>query len=840
MAFIAPAIVGYLALSGTTALVATAALQVGLSVGLGFIANKLTAKSKAGASVQSGRRVGLTIATDVPRQVIVGQTATAGSLVYWQLSGNNNTRLHMVVALADHECDGLAGVWVNGKHHGINSIDGNVNGFEGKLNVRFYPGTATQNADAQLIATSEGRWTADERGSNVCYVVVTADYDEKLLPEIPQMQFVVRGAKLYDPRTGLTAFTANPAVILWNVLRGIAPGGQHLIGMNVPAAAIRSDEFIAAANACDEIVAKVGGTEPRYRCGVILDTVQVNRDIIETILPSMAGELIETGGIYRIMAGVARSPVANLTDADLITDRPFVTSAKRPRSQLVNAVFGTYSAPDRAYEMVPLPNRTSAADELADGGIRLSMTLDLVAVTSRSQAQRIMEIERKRARRMLTVSGTFRARRSNLEPGDWVTLTSERRGYSSRMLEVVGIRGGQDLTTEIDFVEVDDQLDDWTTADEIADNEVSDLQSAGPQLSGVTGVVLTTALISSPTGAQRPGLHITWAAVDDPTVTGLALEYRRLGDTVALERTILDASTGSYMWLDGVVGDTEYQARLRPLTLPVRATEWSAWAQTASTTAPQLVDAIGIEVPNDSVDFDKLSPQARFELGLVTSLDEIQGSVNERLQRVADYIIATNEALATTQHFTAENDAYIARVERTVVTETQALAETIDTVAALFGPVQAQVNQNTSAIATHDGWSTRWSVSMTANGYMQGAITLDGTEEETTFGVLANNFVVAQPGVAGGAPKLPFTIGMVNGVSGIGISGNVIIDGAIAARHLQVMTLSAISADLGTVTAGLIRDAANTIRFDLDNMRIFRTDGKMDIDFKNLRFRMGS
>src|SRR5690606_10494535 len=114
----------------------------------------------------------------------------------------------------------------------------------------------------------------------------------------------------------------------------------------------------------------------------------------------------------RIMAGVARAPVAHLTDADLITDRPFVTSAKRPRSQLVNAVFGTYSAPDRAYEMVPLPNRTSEVDELADGGIRLSMTLELAAVTSRSQAQRIMEIERRRARRMLTVGGTFRARRS--------------------------------------------------------------------------------------------------------------------------------------------------------------------------------------------------------------------------------------------------------------------------------------------------------------------------------------------------------------------------------------------------------------------------------------------
>lgn len=817
MAFIIPAVVAFAGFTGTAAVIASSVLQIGVAVGLGFVAKKLSPKQKSSKSAaQGGQRVGLQIATDIPRQVIFGQTATAGSLVYWQLSGTSNTTLRMVIALADHECDGLAGIWVDGKQRTIDG-SGNVSSFDGKLNIAFYSGTSSQTADAALISSSGGRWTTNERGLNVCYVVATIDYDEKLFASIPQMEFIVRGAKLLDPRTETTAYSANPAVILYNVLRGFAPGGEPLIGMNVPAAAIRSDDLTAAANACDENVSlAAGGTEKRYRCGVVIDTTQSNRDVIETILASMGGELIETGGIYRIMAGVAQSAVAALTDADLITDRQFVSSPKRPRSNLVNAVFGSYSAPNRAYAMVPLPNRTSSTDETADGGIRLSRTLDLVAVTSRTQAQRIMEVERKRARRMLTVSGTFRARRCNLEPGDWVTLTSDRRGYSSRTLEIVNVRVNQDVTLEIDFIEVDEGIDDWTTADEIADNQVADLQSAGPSLSVVSGVALATVLIASTSGAQRPGLHITWTAIDDPTVTSLALEYRRVGDTVALERTILDPAAASYTWLDGVVGDTEYQARLRPITQPVRATEWSSWVQTPSTTAPQLVDAVGIEVPNDAVDFDQLSPQARFELGLVTDLAEIQGSVSERLQRVLEEIIATNEALASVQYFTAENDAFIRRVERVTVTETQAMAETIDTVAAQFGPVQAQVDENTQVIASMDGWSARWSVSLSANGYVQGAVTLDGTAEETTFGVLANKFVVAQPGVAGGDPLIPFTIGMIDGVSGIGISGNVFIDGSVQARHLSVLTLSAITADLGTVTAGLIRNADNTSFWNLN------------------------
>lgn len=812
MAFIVPAAAAFLGL-GT---VGTAVLQIGVAVGLGFVANRLAPKPKAASSqAQQGRRVGLQIATDIPRQAIFGTTAAAGSLVYWQLSGANNSRLHMVIALADHECDGLDGVWVNGK---LKSIDGsgNVDGFGSKLRVTFYSGSSTQNADADLIATSNGRWTANERGRGVCYVVVRIDYDETLFPDIPQMEFVVRGAKLYDPRSETTAYTANPAVVLWNVLRGFQVGGVPLIGMNVPATAIRSDDFTAAANACDEaITLAASGTEPRYRCGIRFEATETNRDIVETLLASMAGELIETGGIYRMMAGVAQSTVAALTDADLIVDRPFIASPRRPRSQLVNAVFGSYSAPDRAYAMVPLPNRTSSVDEAEDGGIRLSKTLDLEAVNSRTQAQRIMEIERKRARRQLTVSGTFRARRCNLEPGDWITLTSTRRGYDARVLEVVGLRGAQDLTTEIDFIEVDDGLDDWSASDEIADNQSTDLQSAGPSLSAVSGVALTNVTVTSLSGAQRPGLRITWTAIDDATVVSLALEYRRVGDTVALERTILEPSAAQYTWLDGVVGDTEYEARLRPITQPERATEWSSWAATEALSDPQVVD-LAAAVPPDTITPEMLDPQTRFELQLVTDLETVQGSVSDRLQRVLDEIVATNEALATVQWFTAENDAYISRVERTVVTETQALAETIDTVAAQFGPIQTQVTENALAIAGMDGWAARWSVSIEANGYVEGAITLDGNDEETTFGVLADKFVVAQPGLAGGDPLIPFTIGMVNGVSGIGITGNVIIDGSILARHISVLTLSAIAADIGTVTAGRIQNADNTTYLDLN------------------------
>src|SRR5690606_3531564 len=97
----------------------------------------------------------------------------------------------------------------------------------------------------------------------------------------------------------------------------------------------------------------------------------------------------------------------------------------------------------------------------------------------------------------------------------------------------------------------------------------------------------------------------------------------------------------------------------------------------------------------------------------------------------------------------------------------------------------------------------------------------------------ADKFVVAQPGVTGGDPIVPFVIGTLDGQPGIGISGNVIIDGTVAARHLNVSTLSAISADIGTVTAGLIRDSANNYQLDIANGQFRSTDGTFVIDAKN-------
>lgn len=112
-----------------------------------------------------------------------------------------------------------------------------------------------------------------------------------------------------------------------------------------------------------------------------------------------------------------------------------------------------------------------------------------------------------------------------------------------------------------------------------------------------------------------------------------------------------------------------------------------------------------------------------------------------------------------------------------------------------------------------------YTISINANGRVVGSVKLDGTGSTTTFAVLANKFVIVHP--TDNATEIQaFITGLVNGVATVGINGNLVIDGSILARHIDVDTLSALAADIGEVTAGVLRSADNNFVIDLDNKTI--------------------
>src|SRR5690606_16720155 len=171
-------------------------------------------------------------------------------------------------------------------------------------------------------------WESTAVGTGCAYAVVTARWDREVFNGYPRYLFEVPGIRCYDLRKDDTAggdgdhrwddpdtweLTENPAVIVYNIIRGIyygKPGeGEWLFGgQNLPAFRLPAAEWIAAANACDEEVnLAVGGTEPRFRCGAEIRTDMEPLDVIEELLKTCEGRLAECGGLLKLLIGVPGS-----------------------------------------------------------------------------------------------------------------------------------------------------------------------------------------------------------------------------------------------------------------------------------------------------------------------------------------------------------------------------------------------------------------------------------------------------------------------------------------------------------------------------------------------------
>lgn len=140
----------------------------------------------------------------------------------------------------------------------------------------------------------------------------------------------------------------------------------------------------------------------------------------------------------------------------------------------------------------------------------------------------------------------------------------------------------------------------------------------------------------------------------------------------------------------------------------------------------------------------------------------------------------------------------------------------VDTVSSTVNDVTTTVTQHTSSI---NGLNAQWGVSVDVNGKVIGLVRLDGGATGSTFTVLADRFIVRRPSST--EEIQAFVIGMVNGVTTVGINGNLVVDDTILARHLSVTSLSAITANFGdAVFEGVAKGADEKLIIDFDTPRI--------------------
>ena len=677
-----------------------ALISIGLSLALSFVSSLFKPKQKkAEGGVQSQIQIG----GDVPRSAIFGKQSTAGHIVYVNTYGTNNGVLEMAFAIGDGWHEGISRVWVNGKEHALTQPEPPmpyyvVDGFDGKLTLTFQPGYEGQTAIAALVANANpaGRWTTDHTLNGIAYVVARVEYDEKVFPNsIPQLLFEIEGLRLYDPRLDSTnggagpmrwgdratwAYSENPAIQLYNYQRGIYLNGERVLGMGLPGSDLNTASYIAAANICDEAVNLVaGGTEPRYRCGFIVSDGMQHSEGIDRFVEAMGGAIAERAGQYTVFAGVAQTSVATITDGDLVLGKARTFSAKKSRSERVNAVFGTYSNPTEQWKAVAFPAFTSEIAEADDGGERIAVNLDLAQVFSVTQAQRLAMIQRRLGRLQGTAEISLPFAYIRLEAGDWITWNSDRFGFE-KVWQVASAKIESDQTIRVSLREIATNVFSWISGDDELDVVQPGIQPIRPPLvDGLTDFAVAATTIQGAAGTAAPAIRATWDSIEDETVTAVITEHRIGSDGEVRQSRFLNKQGGVGVISDGIQPTTGYQVRGTIETVPARETVWTDW-KAVTTNNDQIV----ANVYFDAIGYEQLVQDLRNDIryifdtgtaGLQGALTRMDAKIEEMASAAATHV---GEAYEVREFLKVQTETSFAAIEeeKTVrASETEALAE---------------------------------------------------------------------------------------------------------------------------------------------------------------------
>jgi hypothetical protein len=318
---------------------------------------------------------------------------------------------------------------------------------------RVLPGPLPANTVNSVVREmSGGEWNSRCTLTGIPHVIVEFTPDGEVFPGgMPQVSAIVRGKKCIHP-TGEVAYSRNPAVAVYDYLR---------TEFDATADEIQSALAIAARNNCDEPVLAAkrwvsdfpGGPqrqesiiEPRYACDVVLSTEASRTENLRLLLAAMAGTCIWSAGAFDIRAGVAQAAAKSLDDSDF-ADGPIRIMPHTPAERSFNAVRGRYvqkqilteseKLPTGAqqtrtrvvYSTTDFPPYKSGFYVQQDQGITNWLEIDLPAVTSAYQAQRIALLQLRQARNALTFEANYKPVMAQFSAGEVVYHNVEALGW---------------------------------------------------------------------------------------------------------------------------------------------------------------------------------------------------------------------------------------------------------------------------------------------------------------------------------------------------------------------------------------------------------------------------
>lgn len=418
------------------------------------------------------------------------------------------------------------------------------------VRVKKHLGTTDQAADSDLIV--ECGLTADFRLRGIAYIYARLEYSHDAFPlGTPNISAVVKGKKVYDPRTLTAAWSANAALCVRDYL-------ASNYGFNAQSDEINDTYFTAAANACDEdVTLKDGGTQDRYTCNGVVDTAVAPLDNLASLLTSLAGAVTYVQGKFRCHAGVYDSPSGDI-DTTIFAGSVKIR-ARTPRKELFNAVKGTYLDPNKNWQPTDFPFVTNSTYESQDGGERIYKDLELPFTNHPEAAQRLGKVILEKARQGLVVELSVFHDALKYSVFDVVTLTNSQMGWNAKPFRIIkwSMSAGEGVSPVMLVLQEESSASyDWNNGEATENDAAPDTDLPDPftvQTPGALTVTESLYITRSGDGVKALAT-MRWVASTDALLDSYQPEYKANGDevwsklprTTALESVIEDIAPGQY------------------------------------------------------------------------------------------------------------------------------------------------------------------------------------------------------------------------------------------------------------------------------------------------------
>lgn len=525
----------------------------------------------------------------VSRKVVYGEVKTSGPIVFLETT-NNNQNLHVAVAFTGHEIESVDAVFLNDQvvktslsdATEVSANSGTVPDYSAKAKLTAHFGTDSQVADANLVSRTS--LTSNHRLRGISYIYAFLTYDQDVFANgLPNISAVIKGKKVYDPRTEAVAYSNNAALCVRDYL------SNSTYGLGASIDEIDDASFIAAANICDEDVNVLGGgTEKRYTMNGVVDTAKSPAEILNDMLTSCGGTIYYSNGKWHIKVGAYVTPTVTLDENDL--RGPIKIQTRNSGQDQFNAVKGIFVSPENNWQPTDYPELTSEQFEFEDGGDRKYIDLTLPFTTSVSTAQRLAKQVLYRNREQLSLTMPCKLTAFQFEVGDTVQITNSRLGFNAKPFEVVSWsfspepQGDDGITLGVDLVLKETNSDVYAWDSVVDEAEFTFNNTNLPSAFSVTAPGVSVSDELRINNQEAISVLVVNVASSDTFVTGFEVQARKLGDA---QYTNLGQATGNLFELVNVEDGVTYDVRARSVnSFGVRSAFTNTTHQVVGKTAP--------------------------------------------------------------------------------------------------------------------------------------------------------------------------------------------------------------------------------------------------------------